>query len=231
MSNPARSGRPLAGWSITTASPKSLYKGQCLHPSGFLPVVDSSGALEETPFTFNPAKAKEISLNRNQRPTHFTLDVENKPPFITIAQSIPGQAAQGGVKLIAASHLRRVSRWTGLLAFAPTSIRGPFVCGCLIILTLSPISNDASSRQIQHRCRVKRLEIPEPNKETLAVIAEPDSTKRLDLYKKNATRTQRSSQSLLIKAKRKLSCVIMMRGISTGLNADMVWLIRQPKIT
>ena len=46
------------------------------------------GALEETPFTFNPAKAKEILAKAGIKDPHFTLDVENKPPFITIAQSI-----------------------------------------------------------------------------------------------------------------------------------------------
>ena len=30
---------------------------------------------------------------------HFTLDVENKPPFITIAQSLQASFAQGGVKV------------------------------------------------------------------------------------------------------------------------------------
>ena len=40
--------------------------------------------------------------------------------------------------------------------------------------------------------------IPELNKETLAAIAEPDSAKRLDLYKKMQQELQRSSPYVFI---------------------------------
>ncbi|MBD4199921.1 ABC transporter substrate-binding protein, partial [Xanthomonas citri pv. citri] len=57
------------------------------------------GALETNPFTFDPQKAKAILDKAGIKDAHFTLDVENKPPFITIAQSLQASFAQGGVKV------------------------------------------------------------------------------------------------------------------------------------
>ncbi len=59
----------------------------------------------------------------------------------------------------------------------------------------------------QHRCRVKRLENPGTEQRNAGAIAEPDSAKRLDLYKKmQQDYNVVPRMSLLIKAKRKLSC-------------------------
>ncbi len=112
------------------------------------------------------------------------------------------------------------------LAFAPTSIRGPFVCGCLIILTHIPTPasfayNDGKSSTV---AGLNGWKIPELNKETLAVIAEPDSTKRLDLYKKMQQELQRSSPYVFIdQGKTQIVMRDNVQGYQQGLNADMVW--------
>ncbi|MCY0688283.1 ABC transporter substrate-binding protein, partial [Klebsiella pneumoniae] len=49
--------------------------------------------------TFDPQKAKAILDKAGIKDDHFTLDVENTPPFITIAQSLQARFAQGGVKV------------------------------------------------------------------------------------------------------------------------------------
>ena len=77
---------------------KDLLKGQYFVHQSFLP-VGFPGALDNTPFKFDPAKAKEILAKAGIKDAHFTLDVENKPPFITIAQSMQASFAQGGVKV------------------------------------------------------------------------------------------------------------------------------------
>lgn len=77
---------------------KDLLKGQYFVHQSFLP-VGLPGALEDNPFTFDPAKAKAILAKAGIKDAHFTLDVENKPPFITIAQSMQASFAQGGVKV------------------------------------------------------------------------------------------------------------------------------------
>ena len=66
--------------------------------------------------------------------------------------------------------------------------------------------------------------IPELNKETLAAIAEPDSTKRLDLYKKMQQELQRSSPYVFIdQGKTQIVMRDNVQGYQQGLNADMVW--------
>jgi peptide/nickel transport system substrate-binding protein len=77
---------------------KNLLKGQYFVHQSFLP-VGLPGALEDNPFKFDPAKAKAILAKAGIKDAHFTLDVENKPPFITIAQSMqelcPGRREGG----------------------------------------------------------------------------------------------------------------------------------------
>jgi peptide/nickel transport system substrate-binding protein len=77
---------------------KNLLKGQYFIHQSFLP-AGLPGALETNPFTFDPQKAKAILDKAGIKDAHFTLDVENKPPFITIAQSLQASFAQGGVKV------------------------------------------------------------------------------------------------------------------------------------
>lgn len=79
MSNPAFWGRSLVG-RLRRHHQKSL-KGQYFTHQSFLP-VGFPGALEETPFT----SRKEI-LAKPESKTHFTLDVENKPPTLLPSRS------------------------------------------------------------------------------------------------------------------------------------------------
>lgn len=71
---------------------KDLLKGQYFVHQSFLP-VGLPGALDNNPFKFDPAKAKAILAKAGIKDAHFTLDVENKPPFITIAQSMQASFA------------------------------------------------------------------------------------------------------------------------------------------
>lgn len=77
---------------------KDLLKGQYFVHQSFLP-VGLPGALETNPFSYDPAKAKAILAKAGITHATFTLDVENKPPFITIAQALQGSFAAAGVKV------------------------------------------------------------------------------------------------------------------------------------
>ncbi len=85
---------------------KNLLKGQYFIHQSFL-LTGLPGALETNPFTFDPQKAKAILDKAGIKDAHFTLDVENKPPFITIAQSLQASFAQGGVKVDLLSRRRQ----------------------------------------------------------------------------------------------------------------------------
>ncbi len=104
MFNTANSANPLlnnpafweaARWLVDYEGiTKNLLKGQYFIHQSFLP-ADLPGALETNPFTFDPQKAKAILDKAGIKDAHFTLDVENKPPFITIAQSLQASFARG----------------------------------------------------------------------------------------------------------------------------------------
>ena len=220
MSNPAfwEAARWLVDYDGIT---KNLLKGQYFTHQSFLP-VGFPGALEETPFTFNPAKAKEILAKAGIKDPHFTLDVENKPPFITIAQSIQASFAQGGVKvdlLPAAgsqvySRVRAHQHQGAIRMWLPDYFDAHSNASSFAY-------NDGKSSTV---AGLNGWKIPELNKETLAAIAEPDSTKRLDLYKKMQQELQRSSPYVFIdQGKTQIVMRDNVQGYQQGLNADMVW--------
>ncbi|WP_096841155.1 ABC transporter substrate-binding protein [Escherichia coli] len=220
MSNPAfwEAARWLVDYDGIT---KNLLKGQYFTHQSFLP-VGFPGALEEAPFTFNPAKAKEILAKAGIKDPHFTLDVENKPPFITIAQSIQASFAQGGVKvdlLPAAgsqvySRVRAHQHQGAIRMWLPDYFDAHSNASSFAY-------NDGKSSTV---AGLNGWKIPELNKETLAAIAEPDSAKRLDLYKKMQQELQRSSPYVFIdQGKTQIVMRDNVQGYQQGLNADMVW--------
>ncbi|HIC1146958.1 ABC transporter substrate-binding protein [Escherichia coli] len=149
-------------------------------------------------------------------------DVENKPPFITIAQSIQASFAQGGVKvdlLPAAgsqvySRVRAHQHQGAIRMWLPDYFDAHSNASSFAY-------NDGKSSTV---AGLNGWKIPELNKETLAAIAEPDSAKRLDLYKKMQQELQRSSPYVFIdQGKTQIVMRDNVQGYQQGLNADMVW--------
>lgn len=206
---------------------KDLLKGQYFVHQSFLP-VGLPGALEDNPFSFNPTKAKEILAKAGIKDATFTLDVENKVPFITIAQSLQASFAQGGVKLVllpaagsqvyarvrAKQHQAAIRLWipdyfdahSNASAFAYNDGKGGTVAG------------------------LNGWQIPELNKQTLAAVAEPDPAKRTALYTKLQQELQQKSPYIFIdQAKAQIVVRDNVKGYQQGLNADMVYYDRVSK--
>ncbi|MFC0229055.1 ABC transporter substrate-binding protein [Serratia aquatilis] len=206
---------------------KDLLKGQYFVHQSFLP-VGLPGALQETPFSFDPAKAKAILEKAGITHARLTLDVENKPPFITIAQSLQASFAQGGVQLDllpaagsqvyarvrAKQHQAAIRLWipdyfdahSNASAFAYNDGKGSTVAG------------------------LNGWQIPELNKQTLAAVAEADPTKRSAMYTAMQQELQRSSPYVFIdQAKTQVVLRDNVKGYQQGLNADMVYYDRVSK--
>lgn len=206
---------------------KDLLKGQYFVHQSFLP-VGFPGALDNTPFKFDPAKAKEILAKAGIKDAHFTLDVENKPPFITIAQSMQASFAQGGVKvdLLPAAgsqvyaRVRAKQHQAAIRLWIPDYFDAHSNASAFAF-------NDGKSSTV---AGLNGWKIPELNKATLATVAEPDATKRLDLYKKMQEELQRSSPYVFIdQGKTQIVIRDNVKGYQQGLNADMVWYDRVTK--
>ena len=192
---------------------KDLLKGQYFVHQSFLP-VGLPGALENNPFTFNPQKAKDILAKAGIKEAHFTLDVENKPPFITIAQSMQASFAQGYARVRAKQHQAAIRLWIPDY-FDAHSNASAFAY------------NDGKSSTV---AGLNGWQIPELNKATLAAVAEPDAAKRQDLYKNIQEELQRNSPYVFIdQGKTQIVVRDNVKGYQQGLNADMVWYDRVTK--
>lgn len=78
---------------------KDLLKGQYRIHQSFLP-QGFDGALDDRPFHYDVAKAKEILAKGGIKPgTKFALTVINQPPYIDVAQALQASFAQADVQI------------------------------------------------------------------------------------------------------------------------------------
>ncbi|MFZ5752160.1 MAG: ABC transporter substrate-binding protein [Pseudomonadota bacterium] len=153
---------------------------QAFLPEGFL------GAYNETPFTFDPAKAKELLVAAGL-PDGFTvtMDTRNTPEITGIAEAIQQTMAQAGIKLElipgdgqqtltkyrARNHDIYIGRWgpdyQDPHTNADTFARNP------------DNSDDAKSKPLAWR---NAWDIPEMTKKADAAVLEPDPAKRAQMY-------------------------------------------------
>ena len=164
----------------------SFLKGQYqIHetfwPQGFW------GALDENPYTFDPAKAKQL-LAEAGYPDGFalTLDASNSAPYSTMAQSIQASMAQGGVKvtILPGEQKSVITKYRARQHQLLLIYWGPDY--------MDPHSNaDSFARNTDNSDApaTKPLAwrngwlIPEISKRTEAAVEERDGTKREGLYK------------------------------------------------
>ncbi len=206
---------------------RDLLKGQYFIHQSFLP-VGLPGALENNPYKFDPAKAKEILANAGIKDAHFTLDVENKPPYITIAQSLQASFAQGGIKvelLPAAgsqvySRVRARQHQAAIRFWIPDYFDAHSNASAFAF-------NDGKSSTVAW---LNGWDIPQLSQTTLKAVAEPDKAKRAQMYTAMQEELQRSSPYVFM-AQGQNQVVLRdnVKGYQQGLNADMVYYDRVTK--
>jgi len=206
---------------------RDLLKGQYFIHQSFLP-VGLPGALEDNPFKFDPEKAKAILAKAGIKDAHFTLDVENKPPFITLAQSMQASFAQGGVKvdLLPAAgsqvyaRVRAKQHQAAIRLWIPDYFDAHSNASAFVY-------NDGKASTV---AGLNGWKIPELSQQTLTAVAEPDAAKRLDLYKKMQETLQHNSPYIFVdQGKTQIVVRDNVKGYQQGLNADMVWYDRVTK--
>lgn len=206
---------------------RDLLKGQYFVHQSFLP-IGMPGALEENPFSFDPAKAKAILAKAGITHAAFTLDVENKPPFITIAEALQASFAAGGVKV-------ELLPAAGSQVYARVRARQHQAAIRLWIPDYFDAHSNASAfayndGKASTVAGLNGWQIPQLNKQTLAAVAEADPAKRTALYTELQQALQRSSPYVFIdQAKTEVALRDNVKGYQQGLNADMVYYDRVSK--
>lgn len=164
----------------------TLIKGIGEIHQSFLP-KDVLGALNENPYTFDVAKAKEL-LAKAGYPDGFTvtMDVRNTQPVTGVAESFQQTLGQAGVKLEiipgdgkqtltkyrARNHDMYIGQW-GMDYFDPHSNADTF--------TNNPDNSDAgTNKTLAWR---NAWDVPELSKKTKEALLERDGAKRAEIYK------------------------------------------------
>lgn len=220
LSNPAfwEASRYLIDYKGIT---EDLMRGQYFIHQSFLP-VGLPGALKDNPFTFDPEKAKAILAKAGITNARFTLDVENKVPYITVAQSIQASFAQAGVQvdlLPAAgsqvySRVRAKQHQAAIRFWIPDYFDAHSNASAFAY-------NDGQSNTVAW---LNGWKIPELSQQTLAALNEADKTKRQSLYTEMQKELQRSSPYVFIdQGKNQIVMRDNVKGYAQGLNADMAY--------
>ncbi|KUM28350.1 ABC transporter substrate-binding protein [Mesorhizobium loti] len=168
------------------AMSSTILKGIGEIHQSFLPKGDL-GAVDENPFKFDLAKAKEL-LAKAGLPDGFsvTMDVRTGQPTTGMAESIQQTLGQAGIKLEiipgdgkqtltkyrARNHDIYIGNW-GQDYFDPNSNAQTFAS--------NPDNSDAA--KIKTLAWRNAWDIPDLTKQTEAALLEKDSAKRADMYK------------------------------------------------
>lgn len=199
-----------------------LLKGQfdvhqTIIPKGF------PGAVNDTPYTFDPEKAKAILQKAGLTNVSFNLSTSNQPPYLDIAQALQGSFAKGGVK---------VNVQPGLSSEVSTNVKAHKYQATLNAWGadyFDPNTNAASfaynpedgSKTVAYR---SDWHIPDLNKQVLAATAESDPKKRVELYEAMQKQVLKSSPYVVgLQARNLIALRDNLKGYVQGINPDMVY--------
>ncbi|CAM3442875.1 ABC transporter substrate-binding protein [Rouxiella silvae] len=201
---------------------KDLLKGQFQVHQAFLP-DGYLGALNDNPYKFDPAKAKEILAKAGLKDVSFTIAVTNQPPYLDIAQALQASFAQGGVtvklepgvssqislKVKSHNYDATLSSW-GPDYFDPNTNAAAFA-----------YNPEDGSNTLAWRAN---WSIPELSKLTLAATAENDKAKRVADYRQLQLAVQKSSPFVIgLQARSLIAVRDNIKGYVQGINPDMVF--------
>ncbi|MGD9016851.1 MAG: ABC transporter substrate-binding protein, partial [Desulfobacterales bacterium] len=179
----------------------TILKGSMVPHQAFLP-LGFLGALEEKPFSFDPAKAKAL-LAEAGYPDGFsiTMDTRNNFPTLDMAQSIQSTFAQGGVNLEivpmdgkqaltkyrARNHEIYIGRWG-------PDYQDPHTNADTFAKNLDN-ADDAKDKPLAWR---NAWDIPEMSQKTLAAVKEKDPAKRARMYQEIQREHQETSPFVIM---------------------------------
>lgn len=200
----------------------NLLQGQFSVHQSFLP-EGFTGALNDTPYTYDPQKAKAILEKAGLKNVSFKLSVSNQPPYLDIAQALQASFAKGGIKVElipglstevstavkAHKYEATLNAW-GADYFDPNTNASAFA-----------YNPEDGSKTLAWR---SNWHIPELSKQTLAATAESDPAKRVALYQAMQREVMKNSPYVVgLQARNLIALRDNLNGYVQGINPDMVY--------
>ena len=164
----------------------SFLKGQMEIHQAFWP-KGFPGSLDETPFAYDPEKAKQILADAGVKtPINVTLDVINSAPFTDMAQSLQASFAEAGInfEILPGTGSQVITKYRERSHQAMLLYWGPdFMDPHSNAKAFAYNADNADDAYAATTTWRNAWAVPEEmNALTLAALSEPDPDKRLAMY-------------------------------------------------
>lgn len=206
----------------------SFLKGQMEIHQAFWP-KGFPGALNDTPYTYDPAKAKQILKDGGVKtPIDVTLDVINAAPFTDMAQSLQASFAQAGInfKIIPGTGAQVITKYRDRTHQAMLLYWGPDFMDPHSNAKAFAYNADNSDGNYQATTTWRNAwAVPDDmNKETMAALAESDPAKRNEMYLDLQKKVQKDSPIVIMfQASYEVAMQKNVNGYVNGATSDFVY--------
>ncbi|MEO3385781.1 ABC transporter substrate-binding protein [Mesorhizobium sp. CAU 1741] len=196
---------------------------QAFWPSGF------PGALEETPFTYDPEKAKQILADAGvELPISVTMDVINSTPFTDIAQSLQSTFADAGInfEILPGTGAQVITKYRARTHEAMLLYWGPdFMDPHSNAKAFAYNADNSDDKYASTTTWRNAWAVPEEmNQQTLAALAEPDADKRNEMYIDLQKQVQETSPFVIMfQAVKQVGMAPQVEGFVNGATSDFVF--------
>jgi len=206
----------------------SFLKGQMQIHQAFWP-TGFPGALDDTPYSYDPAKAKKILADAGiKTPVDVTLDVINSAPFTDMAQSLQASFASAGInfKIIPGTGSQVITKYRARTHEAMLLYWGPDFMDPDSNASAFAYNEDNSDGHYQSTTTWRNgWAVPaEMNTETKAAKAEADPAKRNEMYIDLQKKVQAKSPIIVMfQAASQLAIAKKVSGYVNGATSDFVF--------
>ncbi|UWR21133.1 ABC transporter substrate-binding protein [Sulfitobacter sp. S190] len=206
----------------------TLLKGQMEIHQAFWP-EGFPGALTDTPFSFDPEKAREILADAGvQTPINVTLDVISANPFVDMAQSLQSSFAQGGIDLeiVAGTGAQVITKYRARTHEAMLLYWGPDFMDPHSNAKAFAYNADNADDKYASTTTWRNAWMPpeDMNAMTRAALAEQDADKRLEMYMELQRATQAEAPFVIMfQAIKQVAMRDNVQGFVNGATSDYVF--------
>lgn len=196
---------------------------QAFWPDGF------PGALTDTPFSYDPEKAKQILADAGvETPINVTMDVISAPTFVEMAQALQNSFAEGGINLeiIPGTGAQVITKYRARTHEAMLLYWGPDFMDPHSNAKAFAFNADNSDDKYASTTTWRNAWMPPAklNEKTMAALAEQDADKRLDMYMDLQKATQAEAPFVIMfQAIKQVAMRDNVKGFVNGATSDYVF--------